>query len=67
MDLTTISHIVEETNAKTVEKYLSVGWVIFGSSHGCNSEGYPETLYSLGWPSEKGDIVKPELDISDCF
>lgn len=61
MDSSNISHVTHLSSQDEINKHLSVGWVILGVAPGQYQEdGMAYILYSLGWPSEKGDIKWPK-------
>ncbi len=70
MDYSQIRKIVELQDEKSVNKYLESGWVIINIYNSAYHTSDPRTvgqqqIFTLGWPSENGDVVKPDLDYSD--
>lgn len=59
MDYSKISRITETSDSERAQEYLSIGWVLLTVAPGQDEEGIAYVLYSLGWPSEKGDPVFP--------
>lgn len=53
-----ITKVEETSGATNAQAYLNCGWVLLNTA---SSEDRNCIIYSLGWPSEKGEVVTPEL------
>lgn len=59
-----IVSVQEVSSASSAQAYLDLGWILLGTARveeGSNGH----ILYSLGWPSSKGEVVLPENLIWD--
>lgn len=54
-----ISCVAEASNATTVNNYLSLGWVIMGTSSSQYSEHGYSFKYHLAWPKNLGEVKHP--------
>ena len=59
MESIKVSQVVELFYSEQVNEYLKIGWEILAVSPGRNEDGGAYHRYSLGWPSEKGDVLLP--------
>lgn len=61
MDTIKITELYETTDFSDANAYLKAGWILLSSAPG-KSLQYEEAynLYALGWPAEKGEVVRPK-------
>lgn len=59
MESKKVSRVLDVRGAKSADEFVKLGWDVLTVAPGKDEDGMAYNLYSLGWPSDKGDEQFP--------
>lgn len=60
IDYRNIVQVYSTNSEEDANNYMDCGWVLLLARPYQEPYGESWTVYSLGWPTEKGDIIRPK-------